>query len=417
MSDGLTVTYRRARQLVPDNWSDPDAEHLHDLRRRVVEHRHQMDLVEPLWPRLGQVWSAEAQRLRNQLGACQDLEMLSHFTAPHQPLARWRSRLAPLIESRRAGHLKNAARLASRLFAEKPKAFRRRIDALWSARGARKKAKRELPRFAGAFSRYFPMSNNVIAIAARHLGECTQRAERLDFERRPFQSLCTAGALTMDANLTDTIDMHGHPLAFKLRQGSASPLVNAGRDVVKIEARQMALHQKECVAADGADASAWRLTSDEGKHLKGTDLAPFPLGFFNAGIQVDLAQQIRRLAAERNIRIDGLSLKVVNHYWLTGSFIHGTGEGHAEVPDIEVSLDSPASAAEIEALVHAAMDASPAIAYLRTPMNGNTFALYINGRRRPVDGMENSSAADADDPYRVYTSAPAPARRRMDRTI
>lgn len=212
----------------------------------------------------------------------------------------------------------------------------------------------------------------------------------------------------MDATLTDTIDMHGHPLAFKLRQGSPSPLIRGARDVVKIEARQLALHQKECVAADGAEACAWRLTSDEGTHLKGTDLAPFPLGFFNAGIQVDLAQQIRRLAAERSIRIDGLSLKVVNHYWLTGSFIHGTGEGHAEVPDIDVNIDSPASSADIEALVHAAMDASPAVAYLRTPMNDNTFALYINGRRRPVDGMSNSSAGDADDPYRVYTSAPKP---------
>ena len=212
----------------------------------------------------------------------------------------------------------------------------------------------------------------------------------------------------MDATLTDTIDMHGDPLGFKLRQGRASPLLQGDRDVIKIEARQMALHQKECVAADGADASGWRLSSDEGKHLKGTDLAPFPLGFFNAGIQVDLAQQIRRLAAERKIRIDGLSLKAVNHYWLTGSFIHGTGEGHAEVPDIEVNLDSPAGTAEIEALVHAAMDASPAIAFLRTPMTANTFALYINGRRRSVEGVDNSLAGDADDPYRVYASAPRP---------
>lgn len=132
--DGLTSTYRRARQLVPDSWSDSDPEHLHDLRRRVVEHRHQMDLVEPLWPRLGKVWAEEAQRLRNRLGACQDLAMLANYTAPHEPLAPWRSRLAPLIESRRAVHLKSAQRLAGRLFAEKPKAFRKRVAALWSAR-------------------------------------------------------------------------------------------------------------------------------------------------------------------------------------------------------------------------------------------------------------------------------------------
>ena len=120
VTDGLTSTYRRARQLVPDTWTDSEAEHLHDLRRRVVEHRHQMDIIEPLWPRLGKVWAEEAQRLRNQLGSCQDLAVLAELTAPHQPLAPWRSRLAPLISARRDAHLKSAARLAGRLFAEKP---------------------------------------------------------------------------------------------------------------------------------------------------------------------------------------------------------------------------------------------------------------------------------------------------------
>ena len=134
VTDGLTSTYRRARQLVPDGWSEAEAEHLHDLRRRVVEHRHQMDLVEPLWPRLGKVWAEEAQRLRSRLGSCQDLAVLAQFTAPHQPLAPRRSRLSPLIEARKNAHLKSAQRLAGRLFAEKPKAFRRRIAALWSAR-------------------------------------------------------------------------------------------------------------------------------------------------------------------------------------------------------------------------------------------------------------------------------------------
>lgn len=137
VTDGLTSTYRRARQLVPDSWPDAEPEHLHDLRRRVVEHRHQMDLVEPLWPRLGKVWAEEAQRLRNQLGSCQDLAVLTNFTAPHQPLAPWRSRLSPVIDARRNAHLKTAARLAGRLFAERPKAFRRRMKALWSARQSR----------------------------------------------------------------------------------------------------------------------------------------------------------------------------------------------------------------------------------------------------------------------------------------
>jgi CHAD domain-containing protein len=139
VADGLIATYRRGRQLLPENWAEADAEHLHDLRRRVVEHSHQMNLIEPLWPRLGKVWSEEAQRLRNRLGACQDLAVFTGLTAPHQPLAPWRSRLSPVIEARRSAHLKTAARIAGRLFAEKPKAFRRRIAALWSARQAKKR--------------------------------------------------------------------------------------------------------------------------------------------------------------------------------------------------------------------------------------------------------------------------------------
>jgi CHAD domain-containing protein len=140
VADAVAVTYRRARQLTPDDWQDTDAVHLHELRRRVVEHRHQMDLIEPLWPRVTKAWAEEAQRLRNQLGACQDLSVLTTFIGPHRPLAPWRSRLMPLIAARRAAHLRSASRLAGRLFAEKPKAFRKRIGALWTARKRRKTA-------------------------------------------------------------------------------------------------------------------------------------------------------------------------------------------------------------------------------------------------------------------------------------
>ncbi len=133
LAEGLTLTYRRARRLVPGHWRDAEPDELHDLRRRVVEHRHQLELIEPLWPRLGHVWSQEAQRLRNRLGACQDLAVLANLTGPHQPLAPWRSRLTPAIAARKEAHAASASRMAGRLFAEKPGAFRKRIEALWQA--------------------------------------------------------------------------------------------------------------------------------------------------------------------------------------------------------------------------------------------------------------------------------------------
>jgi CHAD domain-containing protein len=130
----LTRTYRRMRKDAPrEDWRSVPPEVLHDLRRRVVAHRYQMELVEPLWPKFGRVWVAEAQRLRDRLGAHQDLSMLLAFTAPHQPLAPWRARLTPLIAERQAAHAKASSRIAGRMLAEKPRAFRRRIEALWKA--------------------------------------------------------------------------------------------------------------------------------------------------------------------------------------------------------------------------------------------------------------------------------------------
>lgn len=134
VTDTLASTYRRARRLVPDNWRDAEAERLHELRRRVVEHRHQMEFIDRLPKRRAGPRARQTQCLRNRLGACQDLAVLSGFMAPRQPLARWRSRTLPAIETRRAAHLNEAAKLSKRLFAEKPKAFRRRLDAPKPAR-------------------------------------------------------------------------------------------------------------------------------------------------------------------------------------------------------------------------------------------------------------------------------------------
>ena len=90
-----------------------------------------MELVEPLWPRFGRMWTDEAERLRERLGRCQDLEVLKRLTGLHQPLAHWRSRLAPACAERATQLTQRASRIASRLFAEKPKAFRHRLETLW----------------------------------------------------------------------------------------------------------------------------------------------------------------------------------------------------------------------------------------------------------------------------------------------
>jgi CHAD domain-containing protein len=131
VAKSLSEGYRRARHLLPEDWRTASSHDLHELRTRVVVHRYQMEIVEPLWPRLGRTWVKEAQRLRTRLGRHQDLIVLARYAEPHQPLARWRSRLQSVVAQRKAKHAVAARRIAARLFAEKPAAFRKRLKAMW----------------------------------------------------------------------------------------------------------------------------------------------------------------------------------------------------------------------------------------------------------------------------------------------
>ena len=131
IAERLVRGYRAARRAVPADWSTAKSEELHELRKRIVTHRYQMDLVAPLWPRFSRMWTGECQRLRDRLGQYQDLNVLAGLFAPHRPLARWRSRLTPAIAERQATHMKGAKRVAARLFVEKPKALRQKLATMW----------------------------------------------------------------------------------------------------------------------------------------------------------------------------------------------------------------------------------------------------------------------------------------------
>jgi hypothetical protein len=62
--------------------------------------------------------------------------VLSRYAEPHQPLARWRSRLQSVISQRQAQHVTASRRISGRLFAEKPNAFRKRLEAMWDSMAA-----------------------------------------------------------------------------------------------------------------------------------------------------------------------------------------------------------------------------------------------------------------------------------------
>lgn len=131
----LTGTYRRARRAMPAKWQAAGGGALHEFRQRIIAHRHQLDLIKPLHPKVVTKWINAAQRIRSRLGRYRDLTLLIQLSEPGQPLARWRTGLRKAVEKRQRDHLEAAERGAKRFFDAKPKSFGKRLEALGKGRG------------------------------------------------------------------------------------------------------------------------------------------------------------------------------------------------------------------------------------------------------------------------------------------
>lgn len=203
----------------------------------------------------------------------------------------------------------------------------------------------------------------------------------------------------------ETIASSGFPLGFLVRRGVAT---GADHRVITVEARHYSRpHQKEAVVSECGGGDAWRMVSDEGVHIKGDDLAPFPLGFFNAGLQADLANRLLALARARGIGLEAVGIHCRTGYSMTGSFLKGDGMSAATPADIQLNIRSSATATAIRDLVDGAMLASPALAAMRVPLQ-NTFALYVNGKRHAATTLPDAGGVDAADPLTTYPHAPSP---------
>ena len=208
----------------------------------------------------------------------------------------------------------------------------------------------------------------------------------------------------------DSIESSGFPLGFKVAQGTARTAllgVTDAEDTLKVEVRAMGGHQKEAVVTEGASGSAWRLVCDEGAGLHGTDLAPFPLAFMNAGLLAELQGRMLRIAGEEGIAIDSIRAELVNRYAFAGSFFRGTGRGSAVAPAFVIRVSSGATAQAVQSLLHRAVAASPLMAAVRSALS-NTFGLYVNGQRREPLQVRPSNRGDAPDPLKVWQGAPQP---------
>jgi CHAD domain-containing protein len=129
----LARSFRRARRKLPGDWRATDPNEVHALRKAIVIFRYQLEVIEPSWPRVWRVFIGETQKLRARLGRSNDLIVLEGLMGARQPLAHWRARLSPSVRRKRQEHLDCSSHLAGLIFAETPRAFRRRLEEVWNA--------------------------------------------------------------------------------------------------------------------------------------------------------------------------------------------------------------------------------------------------------------------------------------------
>jgi len=134
IGEGLTSTYRRGRRAFKDAKADPTVERLHEWRKRAKDHWYHLRLLQPLAPGTMCGQAEDAHRLADLLGDDHDLAVLREELHKAEPgFAVDVHSVIALLDHRRAQLQAEAVILAERLYAEKPKAFTRRIHAYWKA--------------------------------------------------------------------------------------------------------------------------------------------------------------------------------------------------------------------------------------------------------------------------------------------
>ncbi|MEC9302761.1 MAG: OsmC family protein [Acidobacteriota bacterium] len=202
------------------------------------------------------------------------------------------------------------------------------------------------------------------------------------------------------------------PLVFKFDDLPATAVLDAPDDAQNfhVEVRALEGMQKEAtVRQSERSGQAWRMVSDEGPYLNGTDLAPFPLAFFAAGLHFCYMTQLVRLCRDLGIALRGLRSGQDTRYTMTGSALKGDMTGAGIPVDLDVAIDAELSPEAAGKLIARALAESPGHAVMRDLFR-NTFALQLNGSTVKLVDQEHSPNALYPDPVKGFESIrPTPA--------
>jgi CHAD domain-containing protein len=129
---GLTRSYRNGREAMRRVQAGGDDTDVHEWRKRAKDLWYQLRILRDAWPELLEASADQVHRLTELLGDHHDLSVLGEDLRSRERI-RGREAFEALIERRQAELAEQALRLGGLIYAEKPKAFRRRQRAYWRA--------------------------------------------------------------------------------------------------------------------------------------------------------------------------------------------------------------------------------------------------------------------------------------------
>ncbi len=136
VGDGFVRAYDRGRRALAEvRKTDGGEEAVHEWRKRSKDLWYHLQLLGPAWPEVLGPRADQAHELSDLLGDHHDLTILGADARSHperfadgDPEA-----LMAAIRTRQEELLSEALPLGERLYADKPKAYRRRVKAYWKA--------------------------------------------------------------------------------------------------------------------------------------------------------------------------------------------------------------------------------------------------------------------------------------------
>jgi CYTH domain-containing protein/CHAD domain-containing protein len=131
VESGLFGSYRDGRRALKQAKSDGSADNVHQWRKRAKDLWYQLRIVEDAWPELLGATVDQAHELTDLLGDHHDLAVLAADLQTRD--LGDHAAFEGAIERRQKELLGTATSLGQRLYAEKPKAFKRRLQRYWLA--------------------------------------------------------------------------------------------------------------------------------------------------------------------------------------------------------------------------------------------------------------------------------------------